>query len=55
MFLKKQFALMLSLFNYTDYYIMCLYSMKTSVFVGNVSKSILICDSPLSFRKKEND
>ena len=23
MFLKKQFALMLSLFNYTDYYIMC--------------------------------
>lgn len=27
MFLKKQFALMLSLFNYTDYYIMCLYSM----------------------------
>ena len=27
MFLKKEFALMLSLFNYTDYYIMCLYSM----------------------------
>ena len=27
MFLKKQFALMLSLFNYTDYYLICLYSM----------------------------
>jgi len=26
-FLKKQFALMLSLFNYTDYYLIFLYSM----------------------------
>lgn len=25
MFLKKQFALMLSLFNYTDYYLIFLY------------------------------
>ena len=33
-FLKKHFALMLSLFNYTDYYLICLYLSLIHISVG---------------------